>query len=218
MNAVRFWKFHFNIYNTTMKKTLLFLCLIILLAACERPATITNWSPINDVSTPGPTLTPSAIYATEKAVQAQVTPTVSVKTQESLTPLPTLDLSKFPNPLPDAMKGYELVAWQVGDDWNFTLITGTNRSKTFEELLAPESTVSADGFVKITVAGVEAIKKVLAMLPAKTEVFWNGMDLSGQVPEGTLYFAYPEKTIMDDLINFCAKHDVSLEVLVEPGK
>lgn len=201
-----------------MKKSLLFLCLIFLLAACERPATFTNWSPINDISTPGAVPSPSAIYATEKAATTQATQTVSLETQESPTPRPTLDLGKFPNPLPDAMKGFELVSWQAGDVWNFTLITGTNRSKTFEELLSPESTVSAEGFVKITVSGVEAVKQVLAMLPAKTQVFWNGMDLSGQVPEGTIYFSYPEKIVMDDLINFCTKHHVSLEVLVEPGK
>ncbi|MBA4385733.1 MAG: hypothetical protein C0410_13430 [Anaerolinea sp.] len=201
-----------------MKKLPLFLCLIILLAACERPATLTNWSPINDVSAPGLTTTPSAIYATEKVVSTKTTPTVPVETQEIPTPWPTLDLGKFPNPLPGSMKGFELVSWQVGDAWNFTLITGTNRSKTFEELLSPESTVSADGFVKITVSGVENIKKVLALLPANTEVFWSGMDLSGQVPEGTLYFTYPEKIVKDDLINFCAKNYVALEILVEPGK
>jgi len=116
------------------------------------------------------------------------------------------------------MKGYELVSWQSGDDWNFTLITGTNRSKTFEELMTPDSQVSESGFVKITVSGVDTIKKVLAMLPAKSEVLWSGMDLSGLVPEGTVYFAYPEKPIKDDLIRFCADHDVALEILAEPGK
>jgi hypothetical protein len=44
------------------------------------------------------------------------------------------------------------------------------------------------------------------------------MDLSGQVPEGTLYFSYPEKSVKDDLINFCSQHTVKLEVLVDPGK
>lgn len=84
--------------------------------------------------------------------------------------------------------------------------------------MAPDSQVSTDGFVKITLPGFEGIKTVLAMLPAGTEVLWNGMDLSGLVPDGTVYFAYPEKILRDDLINFCAKHDVKLEILVEPGK
>jgi hypothetical protein len=196
-----------------MKKSLFLLCAILLLVGCERPATFTSWSPINDVSTPGATSS-----ATIAAGTPQSTPTANIQTLEAATPFPTPDLSQFPNPLPESMKGYELVSWQMGNNWNFTLITGTNRSKTFDELLSPESSVSADGFVKITVSGVEDIKQVLALLPARTEVFWNGMDLSGQVPEGTIYFAYPDVSIREDLISYCTRHNVALEILVEPGK
>lgn len=199
-----------------MNKKILFLCILVLLAACERPATRTDWSPINDNQTPKPTA--SVTYTLEQQKTVQFTPTITPGVKETATPLPTLDLNKFPNPLPEAVKGYELVSWQTGEDWNFTLITGTNRQKSFDELMDPDSQVSTDGFVKITISGVEGIKQVLAMLPAKTEVFWSGMDLSGQVPEGTLYFAYPEKIVKDDLINFAAKHNVKLEVLVDPGK
>ena len=31
------------------------------------------------------------------------------------------------------MKGYELYSWQVGDEWYFTLITGTNDMRVFQE-------------------------------------------------------------------------------------
>jgi len=196
-----------------MKKLLIFIFILLILSACERPATISSWSPINDVNTPAPTSSPTA-----KSSIIQPTPTTPIKILKSATPLPTLDLDKFPDPLPEAVKGYELVSWQSGSDWNFTLITGTNRSKSFDELMSPDSQVTADGFVKITVSGIDKIKQVLAMLPAQTEVFWTGMDLSGSVPEGTLYFSYPDKIIKDELINFSAKQDVKLNVLVEPGK
>ncbi len=196
-----------------IKKLILFCTILLVLAACERPATFSNWSPINDISTPGRTASPIISVGT-----LQPTSTASINTLQAATPLPTLDLEKFPNPLPKSIKGYELYSWQVGERWNFTLITGTNREKSFEELMTADSEVSADGFVKITVSGVDAIKQVLAMLPAKSEVFWSGMDLSDLVPEGTVYFAYPEKIVKDDMINFCNKHDVKLEILVEPGK
>lgn len=196
-----------------MKKLLISIFILLILSACERPATISSWSPINDVNTPAPTSSPTVQSST-----IQPTPTTPIKILKSATPLPTLDLDKFPDPLPEAVKGYELVSWQSGSDWNFTLITGTNRSKSFDELMSPDSQVTADGFVKITVSGIDKIKQVLAMLPAQTEVFWTGMDLSGSVPEGTLYFSYPDKIIKDELINFSAKQDVKLNVLVEPGK
>ncbi len=196
-----------------MIKLLISIFILLILSACERPATISSWSPINDVNTPAPTSSPTVQSST-----IQPTPTTPIEILKSATPLPTLDLDKFPDPLPEAMKGYEMVSWQSGSDWNFTLITGTNRSKSFDELMSPDSQVTADGFVKITVSGIDKIKQVLAMLPAQTEVFWTGMDLSGSVPEGTLYFSYPDKIIKDELINFSAKQDVKLNVLVEPGK
>lgn len=196
-----------------IKKITLICTVLVVLSACQRPATISNWSPINDISTPGFTATPSIA-----AGKLEPTPSASIKTMQPATPLPTLDIDQLPDPLPESMKGYELYSWQVGEDWNFTLITGTNREKTFEELMTSDSAVSEDGFLKITVSSVDAIRQVLAMLPAKSEVFWSGMDLSDLVPEGTLYFSYPDATIKNDLITYCKSNDVSLKILVEPGK
>jgi len=189
-----------------MKKNISILLVCLLLAACERKATITDWSPINDVGTPAATL----------AVPLPGLSTAVPETATSPTPAPTFDLNKMPESLPSSMKGYELVSWQEGDDWHFTLVTGTNREKTFEELMSPESEITKDGVVKITVTGLENIEKVLAKLPAMTEVFWSGMDLSGQVPEGTQYFSFPSTSTMNQLINFCSKHQVKLTCLAEP--
>ena len=194
-------------YNKAMKKTLLLIICCLLLTACERSATLTDWSPINDVGTPLPTALSSAT--------PQETP-LPAATKESPTPAPTVQLSTLPDPLPESFKGYELVSWQTGDDWNFTLVTGTNRSKTCEELMSPESQVSEDGFVKITVTGVSQIKKVFDLLPENTQVFWSGMDLSGQVPEGTVYFSYPSEKTINDLMTYAVRQNIDLVVLAEP--
>ncbi len=78
--------------------------------------------------------------------------------------------------LPPSMKGYELYSWYVTEDgaWVYTLVTGTNRDKAWAELSADVSTITAAGWVKITVRGEAALKSVLARLPAGTEVFWIG--------------------------------------------
>ena len=34
------------------------------------------------------------------------------------------------------MKGYELYSWQDGGQWKFSLLVGTNREKTLEEIPA----------------------------------------------------------------------------------
>ncbi len=194
-----------------MKKLFTIFLGCILLAACERPATISSWSPINDVNTPAPASTQTAVAL----LMQTPTNTVAVESAEA-TPLPTLDLKQFPDPLPESLKGYELVSWQAGETWNFTLITGTNRMKTFEELMQPDSSVSDNGFVKITVTGVDQIKKVLSRLPSGSEVFWGGMDLSGQVPEGTVYFSYPSLEVMNEIADFCVDNEISLVNLSEP--
>ena len=45
------------------------------------------------------------------------------------------------NPLPHSFKGYELYSWQQDNQWNYTLITGTNRDKTVEEIITGNNTV-----------------------------------------------------------------------------
>lgn len=81
--------------------------------------------------------------------------------------------------LPQAMKGYEVYSWSVEDTGKrrYTLVTGTNRSKTWEEISAPESTMTADGWVKITVEGDGALQSLLDRVPKGDEVVWVEMDL-----------------------------------------
>jgi hypothetical protein len=174
-------------------------------------ATTSTWSPINDVNTPVP-----GSGVTTAALPDQSQTPGAPASQGGATPFAALDISKLPNPLPDSLKGYELVSWQVGQAWNFTLVTATNSQKTFEELMKPDSEVTSDGFVKITVSGVDQIKKVLGLLPKKSQVFWGGMDLSGQVPDGTAYFSFPPAAIMNSLADYCAQKGINLISLAEP--
>jgi len=177
----------------------------IVLSACERPATVTSWAPIET----------SQALETRNAQSAETTPNPSL-------PAPTATLAPpFPTPeglpltLPSSMKGYELYSWQNGTEWNFTLITGTNRSKSFDEIIAQGNTLSADGFIKISVTGMEEIKKVLGRLPKGEEVFWAGMDLGGQVPSGTVYLTFPPQSMIDELMQFCSDHKITLQLLKE---
>jgi hypothetical protein len=192
-----------------MKKTLILLIAVFLLVGCERPATLTDWSPING--------TKPAIPTAEVPVNTPVAPILGMVASETpLIPPPPLDWTSLPTQLPASMKGYELVSWQTGTDWNFTLVTGTNREKTFEELLSPESSVTDGGFVKITVAGLDEIKKALSLLPAGEEVYWSGMDLSGQVPSGTVYFTYPPQAVIAELQAYCTLNNIKLITLQTP--
>jgi len=74
--------------------------------------------------------------------------------------------------LPRSFKGYELYSWEDEGQWHFTLITGTNRIKTIEEITSKEDSISENGWVKIQVVGADAIKDVLSRLPEGESVFW----------------------------------------------
>jgi len=182
------------------------------MSACERPATVSNWSPID--STPSVAVESSPIPNTETPLEV-TEPSLDTDAIATAVPIPPIDLEQIPEVLPHLLKGYELVSWQSGEDWFFTLISGTNRQKTFEELISPDNIIREDGFVKITVSGVEAVKQVLERMPAGESVAWSGMNLAGQVPSGTIYFSYPPQEIMDDLFALAKECGFNLYTLQE---
>jgi len=99
--------------------------------------------------------------------------------------------------LPHSFKGYELYSWEEDSQWHFTLITGTNRLKTIEEITCEGEFVSETGWVKIQVVGTDAIKDVLRRLPEGESVFWCDELHTGQSTETDLQLP-PEQTV--DLI------------------
>lgn len=77
------------------------------------------------------------------------------------------------------MKGYELYSWSADNQWYFTLITGTNRNKTPQEIVSEDDFISETGWVNIHVVGVDAIKIVLSKVPEGEFVCWcDGLRLT----------------------------------------
>jgi hypothetical protein len=97
--------------------------------------------------------------------------------------------------LPHSFKGYELYSWEEDNQWHFTLITGTNRTKTMEEITSKEDFISETGWVKIHVMGADAIKDVLSRLPQDEPVFWCDELHIGQTTETNLQL--PPQQIKD---------------------
>jgi hypothetical protein len=65
-----------------------------------------------------------------------------------------------------AGKGIELYSWKPeGKAWNFSLLVGTNRQKTEEQIKKPERTI----------VGVGELKKRLAELAEGEQVFWSNL-------------------------------------------
>ncbi|MEK0337568.1 MAG: hypothetical protein QQN41_09065, partial [Nitrosopumilus sp.] len=57
-------------------------------------------------------------------------------------------------------------------EWYFTLITGTNRLKTFPEITSDENKTGEDNIYKIKVQGVDELKKILVKLHENESVSW----------------------------------------------
>ncbi len=183
------------------------LVMVLFLCACERPATRTNWSPI---------VSEEAVAGTSTLPATLVPLVFTAEPTETSAPITsTLDFSTLPKQLPSSVKGYELYSWQVGEAWNFTLITGTNRMKAFDEIITPENSVTEDGFVKLSVSGVEDLRKLLTLLPAGEQIVWGGMDLGGQVPEGTMYLTFPPQEMLDEMKAYCSTLGLTLTSLKE---
>ena len=117
--------------------------------------------------------------------------------RQAVTPAQPTPTATPPLPLARSMKGYELYSWPVGEEWHFTLITGTNRNKTVEEVTTGEDLLAADGWVRIHVQGVDAIQGVLSRISAGEWVFWAGPEwATGNLGAGS-DITLPPQAIID---------------------
>ena len=110
--------------------------------------------------------------------------------------------------LPHSMKGYELYSWPVDEEWHFTLITGTNRLKTVEEITTGEDVINTGGWVRISVVGVDSLRDVLRRLPAGETVFWVG--------GWYLFFdklSLPPQAVIDEVRVYCQELGLDLSVV-----
>jgi hypothetical protein len=110
----------------------------------------------------------------------------------------TLEPSTSAFSLTGSTKGYELYSWtgQEAATIHYTLITGTNRQKTWDEVSASESVISQDGWVKITVDGEAALKSALDRLPEGEEVIWA---TSGIAPVPGHRIGLPDEEIVQEI-------------------
>ena len=115
-------------------------------------------------------------------------------------------------PLPQSMKGYELYSWQEQGQWHFTLITGTNRNKTLEEVTIGEDAESENGWVNIHVTGVDEIKAVLSRVPAEEFVSWSASGTVTQEEGAAIKLVLPPEDIIEEIKEHAAKCGIDFTV------
>jgi hypothetical protein len=113
--------------------------------------------------------------------------------------------------LPRSMKGYELYSWQAGEAWHFTLITGTNRNKSPDEVTSGEDYISEVGFIKISVTDVKNLEAVVSKIPAKESVSWLA-DLRAEENPATIQFGLPPEETVQAVKGWAVKYGIDLIV------
>jgi len=116
--------------------------------------------------------------------------------------------------LPHSMKGYELYSWEENNQWHFNLITGTNRTKTMEEITSEEDFISETGWVKIQVVGADAIKDVLSRLPQSESVCWCDELHIGQTTETSIDIQLPPEQITNTIKVYAAQCGLDFAITV----
>jgi hypothetical protein len=91
-----------------------------------------------------------------------------------------------------SMKGYELYSWQDDDQWYFSVLIGTNRNKTLDEIRSPGSTFKS----------LETLEAALKTIPAGQWVTW----LSGDT------LAFPSDEVVARVQQVCKDRGLQLNI------
>ena len=106
---------------------------------------------------------------------------------------------------PASTKGYELYSWLVDGHWNYSLLPGTNRLKSYGEITAP-------AVVRRDTAGLKA---ELRKLQKGEEVVWmsDAPAGAGRSPDGrVLNVKHPSRSRIKNIKAFCDKLGIKLSL------
>ena len=102
-----------------------------------------------------------------------------------------------------AMKGYELYSWKRDGRWYYTIVEGTNRPKSYEEITSD----------KIPISGTAGLKERLNKLPKGSEVIWTtGLDPAARkaAAEKSPKLALPSGTRVRKIKKYCDQIGIKL--------
>jgi len=125
----------------------------------------------------------------------------SEKISVEAEPLPTIDYNALD--FGHSMKGWELYSWPNGDDWNYSLIVGTNSLKSYNMVTGNP----------VSVKGIDSLKKVLERMPEGEEIFWIGENwLSHIWNDDYKDLRLPPENIVSEIERFCQEHGLIMTV------
>jgi hypothetical protein len=92
----------------------------------------------------------------------------------------------------ESMKGFELYSWQEGGQWKFSLLVGTNREKTVDEIKSADTALP----------GVDALKPALEVISSGQYITWSSKDT----------LAFPPDDIIRQVEQICKEQGLILNI------
>jgi uncharacterized protein YceK len=92
----------------------------------------------------------------------------------------------------ESMKGYELYSWQDGSQWKFSLLIGTNREKTLDEIKSADTVL----------IGVDSLKSALEKVSSGQYVTWSSKDT----------LSFPSDDIIQQVEQICKDEELILNI------
>jgi hypothetical protein len=91
-------------------------------------------------------------------------------------------------------EGYQLYSWDQHGEWHFSLLSGGNKLRAFEEVTADE----------VAVEGIASIKSRLRGLPRGTPVSWSCHETTGT--------EFPPRETLAVISTYCAQRGILLTI------
>lgn len=106
-----------------------------------------------------------------------------------------IDTLSFSN----SMKGWELYSWKVQNNMVYSILPGTNRMKTTEEIIQNTIRVSSQ----------DSLYLLLDRFAPEEYLFWTGNYSPAEtVPE--VRFCLPNSSVIDDIRKYCLSKHINL--------
>ncbi len=120
--------------------------------------------------------------------------------------MPEIEENPTREPLyPKSFKGYELYTWEEEGILWFTMITGTNREKGFDEVVSSDQVWASDGWLKVTVQGIDQAMKMLDRLSPDETLILMDLPAPGNGQKDVKVYP-PQRDIIIKIEAYCLEN------------
>lgn len=119
-----------------------------------------------------------------------------------------LDLAKTNNALDTlkvghSMKGWELYSWQSENKWYYSVLVGTNRTKTTAEITSKQTSATK----LLIVTGTDSLKLLLNKFPQSESILWLG-----RWPDNRDVVQLPSQEVQDEIVSYGTQKGLTIHV------